>query len=91
MATAVIAVAKNPVIRNIENQSGNIGINEMKNGKNMDAICKNCRHSRCIEVIQENGLRKIEYYCHASRNYAKRDANDTCKRYHFNPSMIYDF
>lgn len=57
----------------------------------MEAICKNCRHSRSIEVIQENGLRKTQYYCKASRNYAMRDENDSCKRYHFNPEKIYEF
>lgn len=50
----------------------------------IERICKNCRHYRTVEGIDRNtGLKVVDGYCHASRNFAKRAETDTCKRYHF--------
>lgn len=51
--------------------------------------CDTCKHyKRILLVSAENGERTMYGYCHASRNYAKHDPSDTCKRWSADPKSI---
>lgn len=55
----------------------------------MKQICKYCRHWRSAGGFRDakTGEIKEKTYCHASRNYADRGPEETCKRWHYNPAL----
>lgn len=51
--------------------------------------CDTCKHyKRILMASQENGTTTLYGYCHASRNYAKHQPQDTCKRWTADPKAI---
>ncbi len=51
--------------------------------------CDTCKHyKRVLMVSQESGEHTLYGYCHASRNYARHQPEDSCKRWTADPKAI---
>jgi hypothetical protein len=51
-----------------------------------EKICRTCRHYREIEG-RKDGVVVTEGYCHASRNFAHRKPEDTCRRWNYKRTL----
>ena len=53
--------------------------------------CDTCKHFRKVSLTSKEGLRFEEGFCHATRNYAKKQPTDKCKRWTADPKCIERF
>lgn len=51
-----------------------------------EKICKTCRHYREVEGLKD-GIVVVEGYCRASRNFAHKKPEDSCRRWNYKHTM----
>lgn len=50
--------------------------------------CDTCKHYRRVTGLSKDGIPIEEGYCHATRNYAKKQPTDNCKRWSADPKSV---
>ena len=50
--------------------------------------CETCKQYREAKMRDREGMEVAVGYCHATSNFAKRQPEDTCKRWAANPKRI---
>ena len=50
--------------------------------------CETCKHFRQTEGVDRDGTPITLGYCHATRNFAYRTPECTCKRYSADPQKV---